>query len=213
MVRVTENYDWVIVVLLLSVVALLIVFQYLQRDSRFLKFFSQNFIDSGNIFPTWLVVSGVYVLLFATFVSKFLPVIPAEVEKISVMGYSLNKMGYVLLISSLYYVARFFLTFFFYSSIGEDKKWARLYFVTSKFYMFLSFVLIGGILLIYFFDYSGLLLLRVSFVVAFVLFVFKQFFYLFNRNYILPNNWYYKILYICTLQIIPILALWKTLFI
>ncbi|WP_232815864.1 DUF4271 domain-containing protein [Chryseobacterium capnotolerans] len=46
---------------------------------------------------------------------------------------------------------------------------------------------------------------------AFV-FIFKVFFYLFHKNKILPEKWYYKFLYICTLQIAPLLLLWKLLF-
>lgn len=211
-VRSSVNYDWVIGILLLTILVLVVVFQYLQREAKLRVFFTQNFIDSGNIFPTYLLVSFIYVLLFSTFFAFYLPVIPPEVEKFSLFGYSLNRFGFVLLVSSLYYLLRFFLTFFFYSSIGEDRKWARLYFVTSKFYMALSFVLMAGILLVYFFEFNALTLLRFSLLIALLLFVFKLFFYLFNRNYFLPKAWYYKILYICTLQFLPVLVLWKLLF-
>ncbi|MDO5616201.1 MAG: DUF4271 domain-containing protein, partial [Cruoricaptor ignavus] len=44
------------------------------------------------------------------------------------------------------------------------------------------------------------------------LFSFKILFFTFNKNYILPKEWYYKFLYICTLQFAPLFALSKLLF-
>ena len=33
--------------------------------------------------------------------------------------------------------------------------------------------------------------------------------YLFHNQRMLPGEWYYKFLYICTLQILPALVMWK----
>ena len=51
----------------------------------------------------------------------------------------------------------------------------------------------------------------ISFVFAFA-FLFKQIYYILHSSNILPQKWYYKFLYICTLQIVPVLVLWKLLF-
>ncbi|TQE61297.1 DUF4271 domain-containing protein, partial [Leptospira interrogans] len=40
----------------------------------------------------------------------------------------------------------------------------------------------------------------------------KNLVYIFHNQPILPEKWYYKFLYICTLQIVPVLVLWKFLF-
>lgn len=40
-----------------------------------------------------------------------------------------------------------------------------------------------------------------------LLFFIKNILYIFHRDEPLPREWYYKILYICTLQILPLLAL------
>ncbi len=212
MVRLAEHNDWVIFILLGAIVIFIIVLQYLQRQSGLREFFTQNFIDSGNIFPTWLIVSVVYSVLLATFVSNYIPIVPKYIEEFSLFGYSLNKFGFTLLAVSVFYFVKFFFTFFLYSAIGQDKKWGRMYFVSSKFYMAVSILLIVGNLVNYYFDIDREKLFVISVLSAAMIFIFKNFFYTFNRNHILPNEWYYKFLYICTLQLAPVLALWKLLF-
>lgn len=212
MVRLAQQNDWVIFIILGAILVFIIVMQYLQRQSGLGAFFTQNFIDSGNIFPTWLIVSVVYAVLLATFVSSYIPILPKFIEEFSLFGYSLNKFGFALLAVSVFYILKFFFTFFLYSSIGQDKKWGRLYFVSSKFYMAVSILLIIANMVNYYFNIDREKLFAISVLSAAMIFIFKNFFYAFNRNYILPNEWYYKFLYICTLQFAPVLALWKLLF-
>ena len=212
MVRLAEHNDWVIFIILGAILVFIIVLQYLQRQSGLREFFTQNFIDSGNIFPTWLIISVVYAVLLATFVSNYIPILPRFIEELSLFGYSLNKFGFTLLAIGVFYFIKFFFTFFLYSSIGQDKKWGRLYFVSSKFYFAVSILLIVANLVNYYFPIDREKLLMISVLSAAIIFIFKNFFYAFNRNYILPNEWYYKFLYICTLQLAPVLALWKLLF-
>lgn len=212
MVRLTENNDWVIFIILAAILIFVVVLQYLQRESGLKNFFTQNFIDSGNIFPTWLIVSIVYVVLLSVLISQFIPVIPKKVEAISLFGYSLNKFGFTFGAVSLFYFIKFFLTFFLYSSVGQDKKWGRLYFVSSKFYFAMSILLIFAIIARFYFPVNELIFFRIFIISAISLFVFKNIFYFFNKNYILPNEWHYKILYICTLQFAAVLALCKLLF-
>ena len=212
MVRLAEHNDWVIFIILGAILVFIIVLQYLQRQSGLREFFTQNFIDSGNIFPTWLIISVVYAVLLATFVSSYIPILPRFIEELSLFGYSLNKFGFTLLAIGVFYFIKFFFTFFLYSSIGQDKKWGRLYFVSSKFYFAVSILLIVANLVNYYFPIDREKLLMISVLSAAIIFIFKNFFYAFNRNYILPNEWYYKFLYICTLQLAPVLALWKLLF-
>jgi hypothetical protein len=45
-----------------------------------------------------------------------------------------------------------------------------------------------------------------------MMFLAKCIFELFHKEPILPKEWYHKILYICTLQILPLLVLAKLLF-
>ena len=212
LIRLAENNDWVVFIILGAILVFIMVLQYLQREAGLVAFFTQNFIDSSNIFPTWLVVSVVYTVLLATYFSQFIPLVPKVAEQVSPFGYSLNKFGFALLGISVFYFIRFFLTFFFYSSIGQDKKWGKLYFVSSKFYFAVSILLIIAIITNYYFDINRLLLLKISLFFVIFIFIFKNLFFAFNKNYILPNEWYYKFLYICTLQFAPLLALWKLLF-
>ena len=137
---------------------------------------------------------------------------PRFAGEFSLLGFSLNKFGFTLMGVSVFYFVKFLGSFFFYSSIGQDKKWGRLYFVSSKFYFALSLFLMIGIIINYYFGIDKELFFKGVVLSSLFLFVFKILFYAFNRNYILPDEWYYKILYICTLQFVPLLALWKLLF-
>lgn len=211
LIRLTENNDWVIFILLASVLVFVIVLKYLQRQAGLREFFVQNFIDSGNIFPTWLIISSIYIVLLSTLISQY-TLIPRYIEEISLLDLSLNKFGFTFLAISLFYFVKFMGSFFFYSSIGQDKKWGRLYFVSSKFYFAVSLLLIAGILINYYFDIDKEKFLQIIILTSLFIFIFKLLFYGFNKNYILPDEWYYKILYICTLQFAPLLALWKLLF-
>ena len=45
-----------------------------------------------------------------------------------------------------------------------------------------------------------------------VFFLIKNICYFLHKEKPLPREWYYKILYICALQILPMLAVWKFVF-
>ncbi|MEC5394020.1 DUF4271 domain-containing protein [Bergeyella sp. RCAD1439] len=212
MVRLTENNDWVVWVLLGVIVVFIVVLQYLQREAGLREFFTQNFIDSGNIFPTYLLISGCYMLLLTTLLSKYIPILPQWVEAFSVSGYSLNKFGFTFLAVLAFYLVKFFFSFVFYSSIGQDTKWGKFYFVSSKFYLALSFILMAVVFTSYYLPVDQLFFLRALIISSLAVFVFKILFFYFNKNRVLPKEWYYKILYICTLQFAPLLALGKLLF-
>lgn len=212
MIRLTENNDWVVLVLLGSILVFVVVLQYLQRESSVVKFFTQSFVDSSNIFPSYLLISLMYMLLLSTLLSSYVPIVPKFLSFWSIMGYSFSTFGFTFVAVLCFYFVKFIFSFFLYSSIGQDKKWGRLYFVSSKFYFALSLLLIVLLLIRFYFPvdsylfYNGLLLLCV------ILFIFKVLFFTFNKNKILPDEWYYKFLYICTLQFIPLLPMWKLLF-
>lgn len=212
LIRLVENNDWVVFVLLGAILVFIIVLQYLQRESGVKDFFLQPFVDSGNIFPSWLLISLVHIMLLSSLTAKFIPILPKEIAQLNLLGYSLNNFGFALLCFCAFYFIKFIFTFLFYSSIGQDKKWGKLYFVSSKFYFGASIVLIVTNYMAYFIPTDNLMLFQICLVLFGVAAVFKIFYFFFNRNSVLPNEWYYKFLYICTLQFAPLLALWKLLF-
>lgn len=212
MIRITEDNDWVLFIILGSILIFIIVMQYLQRESGVVKFFTQSYTDTGNIFPSWSLISIAYITLLSALVSQFVPVVPFFLRNVDVFGFQLNRFGVTFITFCAFYFIKFFFSFLFYNSIGQDKKWERLYFVSSKYYFAISILLIVLNITTYYFSIDGLLFLRILLVSVPIVFIFKILFYIFNRNHILPKEWHYKFLYICTLQFAPLLAVWKLLF-
>lgn len=184
----------------------------LQRDSTIKEFLTQKFSDSTNNFPSWIIISTVICLLLSVFVSPFIPDVPKSISKWSIAGYEMNKFGFAFLSVSLFYLGKNVFTYIFYSGTGSIKKIDVFYFTSSKFYFCFSLILMVLCVANFFYEVNQLIMFNYMFVVFLLLFVFKLLYYLFHHNNILPEIWYYKFLYICTLQIVPILILWKLLF-
>ncbi len=212
MIRTIEHNDWVIFSIIGTVVSLLVMLQYLNRDGNLREFLTQSSAAAINVFQSWVIISVVLCLMLSVVLSQYIPVIPKFVERISLFGYSLNKVGYTFIIITLFYFLKATFTFIFFSSVGQDKKWGSLFFVASKFYFVFTILLIIVAFLNYYIFNDEPIVLRISLLFVAFVFIFKQFFYLFNKNKILPDQWYYKILYICTLQIAPLFALGRLLF-
>ncbi|MEI7486179.1 MAG: DUF4271 domain-containing protein [Chryseobacterium sp.] len=211
-VRIPENNDWVIFILLGCIFLYLFMMNIIERGANLKDFLLQKYFDASNNLPSWIITSFVVALTLAVLISQYIPVVPKYIADLSVLGYQLNKFGYSLIIVILFYLIKTTLGFIFYQSIGDGKKWLVFYFTSTKFYFVLSFLLIIFCVTHYYFPIDrNKMFLYYLFFFSFV-FIFKVFFYLFHKNNVLPEKWYYKFLYICTLQIAPLLLLWKLLF-
>ncbi len=211
-IRIPENNDWVIFILLGCVFLYLFMMNIVEREANLRDFLLQKYFDASNNLPSWVITSCVIILTLSVLVSQYVPTVPKFVAELQILGYQLNKFGFCLMAIVLFYLVRTSLGFLFFQSIGDGKKWTVFYFTATKFYFILSFLLISLCIIHYYFpvDRNEMFLYYLLFF-SFV-FVFKVFFYLFHKNKILPEKWYYKFLYICTLQIAPLLLLWKLLF-
>lgn len=212
MVRITEQNDWVIFLLVGCIFLYIFMLFSLQRESSLKEYLLHKFPDSTNNLLSWIISSVVYCLIFSAFISPYLPIVPKEISKVQLGGYEINKFGFAFLSISLFYFLKNILGYLFYAATGNVKKWELFSFTASKFYfcfslVMMAFVVVNTILKvprIESFDFfAGSFLF---------IFLFKLAYYIFHRSKILPEKWYYKILYICTLQIIPVLVLWKILF-
>lgn len=206
------NNDWVIIVILTSIVGYLIMLQGLQRTAAVRDFLMQHREDATNHFPSWCIISLINILLLSTLVSQYIPFVPRSIREFDFFGYELNKLGYTFAVISLFYFVKSFLSLLYYLLVGDGKIFPNMYFWVSKFYFLFSFLLIGLVFTNYYMDVDRFFF---SFVVMALLggvFIFKNIFYLLHRESMLPVKWYYKFLYICTLQLAPVFALWKSLF-
>lgn len=194
------------------IVALVLTFTYLNRESTLKEFFVQKKEDATNIFLIWMVISVVFCVQLTTLVSQYLPSVPELIDTLNVLGYTLNKFGYVFLVLGCFFLLRTVFTFFFYSSVNQMKNFNTLVFSVTRYYFVIGIVLMVFNFINYYILINKEFFLRFIFISLLSFFIFKQFFYLFNKNEVLPKQWYYKILYICTLQIAPLFAVWRLLF-
>jgi len=211
LVRIAEHNDWVVYCILGSIFIYIILLSVFQRDANVKDFLLLKLEDSNNLTPSWLIISIVKCLMTALLLSQFVPIVP-KLFSIDVLGFQINKFGFTFLALLSFDVIKNILTFLFYSSIGSGKNLKGLTLVSSKFYFLESIVFIIASFALYFFPVD--LVKYFYFIIGMVIFSFflKNLIYIFHNQSILPEKWYYKFLYICTLQIVPFLVLWKFLF-
>ena len=212
LVRIVQQNDWVIFIIVGCILLYVFMLLYLHRDSSVKVFLMQKFADSSNNFLSWLIVSVVFTLLFATLISQSIPIVPKKISEIHFFGYELNKFGYTLLALILFYSFKSMMSYIFYSGTGSIKRWALFQFTASKFYFTLSLLVMVLCIYKYFYEVNDLQVFDYFFLGFIAVFIFKVFFYLLSPNEILPEKWYYKFLYICTLQFAPVLVLWRVLY-
>ncbi|WP_442784932.1 DUF4271 domain-containing protein [Chryseobacterium sp. MYb264] len=211
-VRIPENNDWVIFILLGCIFLFIFMMNIVERDANLRDFLLQKYFDASNNLPSWVITSCVTALTISVLLSQYIPIVPKFVSDLHLFGYKLNKFGFTFIAVVAFYLIKSGLGFLFYQSIGDGRKWSVFYFTSTKFYFVISFLLIILCVTHYYFpiDRNEMFLYYLYF--AGFVFIFKIFFYLFHKNKILPEKWYYKFLYICTLQIAPLMLLWKLLF-
>jgi hypothetical protein len=211
-IRIPENNDWVIFILLGCIFLYVFMMNIIEREANLRDFLLQKYFDASNNLPSWVITSCVTALTLSVLISQYVPVVPKYVADLQFFGFQLNKFGFCLIAVVLFYVLKSSLGFLFFQSIGDGKKWSTFYFTSTKFYFILSFLLIILCVTHYYFPIDRNKMFLYYLLFFSIVFIFKIFFYLFHKNNILPEKWYYKFLYICTLQIAPLLLLWKVLF-
>lgn len=212
MPRIPEQHDWVFFLVFGCLGALAFTLNIFNRDASVKDFLLQDRASAANIFPSWLLVSAADALLLAALLSKMLPGLPRWAESLNLFGFGMSRFGLAFAGLLILYPLRALLTLLLYYTTGNGERWERFYFVAGKFYFVLAFPLAAAVFYAYYSGVDGLLFFRAAAAAACIVFIFKNIFYLAHPLHILPRQWYYKILYLCTLQMAPTLALVKLLF-
>ena len=212
MVRIVENNDWVIFTLLGLVMLYIMVFNWLQKEVSFKEYLFQSYDLAQNNVLTWILISGIFVGVLSLLLSQYVPIVPRFVADIDLMEFRINKIGFFFTVLSLYYILKTVLSLLFYKTIGQMGKYLVMTFIAQRFYFVESLLLLCLSIVHYYFPIDRVEAFLYYAVFMAVLFVGKILFYFFHKENPLPDRWYYKILYICTLQILPLLAVWKFIF-
>ena len=212
LVRIEEQNDWVIFLIIGSIFLYIFMLISLKRDSNVGEFLRQKFPDSMNNFLSWVIIGFVFCLMLSALISPFIPLVPSKILDLQVFGFELNKFGFTFGTILLFYLLKNLLSYLYFAGTGSLRKWELFYFTSAKFYFCASLVLMILCIINNFYNVDQNQAIPIYFGVLLFLFSFKLLYYLFHKNNMLPSKWYYKFLYICTLQIVPVLVLWRTLF-
>lgn len=214
MIRIVENNDWVILAIVLMVLVYLMMMRFLQRDASLVEFVLQNYSDATNAIFTWVVVSAVFCVSYGLVISQFVPTTPRFLDDLlSFSKYSFSKFGFFVITIMLFYFLKASVTYFYYASIGEEKKWKQFAFASQKYFFVWSLLFMLFSILHYYFLKDNARYFEMYLGLLGFFTVMKLPYYFLHRQKPLPKDWYHKILYICTIQILPELAVWKFLFI
>ena len=212
MVRIVENHDWVIFTLLGLGVVYLILFNWVQKEVSFREYLLQSYGEAQNNLLSWVFVSCVFIVSQALLLAQYIPIVPRYVSDNDISGWVPNKIGFMIIILSAYYLLKTLITLLFYRAIAQPKKWMVLGFIAQRFYFVESLLIMLAVIVHYYLGVDKQQAYLIYIITELVFFVVKNICYFLHKEKPLPEEWYYKILYICTLQILPMLAVWKFVF-
>lgn len=210
LIRIVEQQDWVIYCIVGVILSYLILFKTLHRNVSLVEFLFQPYENTNNNILSWFFTTLLFSVSFSVLFSQYIPVVPKFIsENISFFGFQFNKFGFILTSLLLFYLIKNILVYLFYGSIQELKKFGKYSFVAQKYYLVYSFVFLLLSFIHYYLPVDKHKIFTFYVLISIIAFALKLLLYLFHNQRILPEEWYYKILYICTLQILPSLLIWK----
>lgn len=214
MIRIASHPDWVIYSVIGIAFSYIMMFKTLHRDFSLYDFLIQPLENVNNIHLSWAITTILHCASFSILFSQYIPVVPKFItENFSAFGIEFNKFGFLFTTLLLFYFVKNIITYFFFASVDNLKNYNRFAHAAQKYYLIYSLVILITSVLHYYLPLNTRLFLKVYLIILFLAFILKIGYYLFNYQQILPKHFYYKFLYICSLQILPILVVWKFCFI
>jgi len=204
LVRLVENNDWVILILLGVASVYATIFKILNKDQSLLEYMKLSAEYGGNILMNWIVSGIIYVFVLSVLLFNYISIIPDFIlEKFYPNEYDLNRFLFVFVVFSLLYIVNAFLSYLFFIVTGNRKRWRSYVFAVNKFFYFVTIFICLLIIIYYFYPINRDIFFNLSIIFFVFLFLFKIIFLITSSNKVLPKEWYYKFLYICILQILP----------
>ena len=213
LLRVVENNDWVIYSITAVIVLYVVSSRLLNKDVNFWEYLKMSQEDASNVFINWLLVSISYVFIISVFLSQYIPIVPKFIaEYVNIGGFTLNKFGFIFSSLLIFYGVKCAFGYLFYMSTANNERWKNYVFNVNKFFGVLIILVCALTIFHYFYPVDRNIAFNYYIWILIFFFCAKIAYLLFNPNPCMPKEWYYKFLYICTLQILPYLVVWKFLF-
>lgn len=214
LIRVASHPDWVIYSVIGIAFSYIMMFKTLHRDISLYDFLMQPLENVNNTHLSWAITTILHCASFSILFSQYIPVVPKFItENFSAFGIEFNKFGFMFTTLLLFYFVKNIVTYFFFASVDNIKNYNYFAHAAQKYYLIYSLVILITCVIHYYLPLNTRLFLKVYLIILFLAFILKIGYYLFNNQQILPKHFYYKFLYICSLQILPILVVWKFCFI
>lgn len=212
--RVVENKDWVIGIVMIAVLLYIISSRLLHKDLSLWEYLHLKYYENNNAMLSWILVSLSHIFLLGALISQFIPIVPKSVVAIcNSIGFVPNKMGFFTSCMFVFYLLKSALTYLFFAITGNLKRWYRFYFITHKFYIVLNIFMVVLILMFHFTHYPISSSVKTLPLILGGIYIVKLAYLIMHQQFVLPKEWYYKFLYLCSLQIIPSMVLVKILYI
>lgn len=190
------------------------MFRALHRGISLYNFLAQPFEDVNNVYLSWAVTTILHSVSFSILFSQYIPLVPKFItDYCSFLGIEFNKFGFMLTTVLVFYFLKNIITYFFFASVENLKNYAQYAHAAQKYYLVYSMVILIISVLHFYLPLDPRFSSKIYLGLAVFGLLLKILYYLFYSQPILPRQWYYKFLYICSLQILPILVVWKFCFI
>lgn len=213
LVRIVENNDWVIYSILAILVIYLLMSRVVNKGISLWHYLGSSREERSNISLNWVVIALSFIFIFSVFISQYIPIVPKFVkENLAINGYSLNKLGFTFCTLLLFYFGKCIFSYFFFKCTLSIANWKFYIFQVNKFFVLLIILFSALSIMVYFFPINRLIAFDYFLILFGFLIIGKNAYLIFNKNPTFPHEWYYKILYLCTLQILPYLVIGKFLF-
>ncbi|WP_413468706.1 DUF4271 domain-containing protein [Lutibacter sp.] len=207
------NNNWIalvfIVILLVLVVVNFFFGKRLYRTNRMLltKSYVQTYLnkDKGKFFAVFssllfavqiLTISLLFYLIFTHFSIK---------KEVS----SLNLYLFILGIIAVYFILRYLIGFFLANLFQLKELFLKLSFEKSNYLSNIILWILPLLLLSSYAKYFQLTMIKITLVFFVIMLIFRYVLLLVNNKKVILNNLFYFILYICTLEIAPLILILK----
>lgn len=213
MLRVVEDQDWIVYCLVAVVVLYILTSRLFNKGASLLQMLKSVPDETDHTYLNSIFITFAYILTLSVFISPFIPIVPEFVANdLDINGYKLSKFGFTFISLLLFYPLKTVFSYLFYKATLSSKEWVFYVFSVNKYFIILTILFCGLTVAQYFYPVDSNLMFNYYIALLIFLFIGKQAYLAFNHYRTLPINWYYKILYICTLQILPYIAIGKFLF-
>lgn len=205
--------DLPIFIVLVSATLLVIVFQVFHKGMGLIDYLTGPMEETGNLYSSWILGSIAFAMCWSVILSSFIPAVPRSWQDlVSFSGFRFTSFGFVFWCVSGLMLFRSIFSFLFFHTSGHKSTWLPFVHQALQFHTVYTLFLLPSILIWFYILDSSVHFFPHIIAILGGIEVLKIVHYLIHHRHCLPHGWYHKMLYICTLEILPLFFLWKYIY-